>query len=250
MFALFRKPIRCLTNCLIFALSILLVGRIVTADPHPCPGNAEDWRIVEIAENLFRVKLRHLRPDERKSIVDSTYNGYDCGHNHGFYLRGGHGGHDFDFIKNNHQKFYALTSGIVMAAGEGDNNVIAIYDQRTKLMVLYLHASSVEPAVKKAKGKWIAVGTPLGNQGDKSHQEIGYHVHVEVRKLTPQQMKLPFEEQIAWLIQPSWGTSDEERPTIPPIPKLYDLMQWHLAEKRSRACLEWGAIKAQCLERN
>lgn len=222
--------------CFLLVFGILFPPITINAHPHPCKGNSEDWRMPEIAERLFHVKLRHLNPDDRKKIVDYTYNSYGCGH----YTRGKHAGEDFDFVRKDDQTFYSLTTGTVKADGVGANKVIGIYDSRTQLMVLYLHASAV--FVKKDKP--VTVGTRLGNQGAEGNAE-GAHVHIEVRKLTPQQRSLPFETQIKWLIQPAWGSSDWERPVLNPIPILYYLMQRDIdiKEKESNACLTWSRIK-------
>lgn len=224
-----------LTYFLIHALSL---GRIISiGTAHDC--GDEDARKPGIIELLSNGQCP-------PGIV-ANYNDYGC-HAHEpdpdepdelLYRTGeGHGGWDVDFADDNHP-FYSITRGSVKAAGEGLNQVIAVYDATSNMMTLYLHASDVEVEV----GEFVDFGDHLGKQGNESHQPVGFHVHIEVRKLTPEQEELSFDEQIEELIKPSRGKDDPERPTIDPIPYLYEFVLWHKTEIGKQQSILWPDLK-------
>ena len=211
-------------------LSTLQISASVHADA--CNGKRESQRKRELVDLVSRGS---------EALICYSYNDYGDNVNTRkkdgtlLYPTGeGHGGWDVDFARENTHTFYSLSCGIVMAAGVGKNNVIAVYDHKTQKMVLYLHASHV--FVKR--GQWVGFGTRLGNQGNRSHQKIGYHVHIEVRKLTKEQKRLPFQEQINLLIKPSLGKGDEDRPTEDPVPYL-----WEQAGAKRKVCSLWSFFK-------
>lgn len=224
---------RILMCCLILLISVC----IANADDHDC--KIDDWRKVDIIKILSHGSLDFI-----------CYNYNDYGDNVDtpdpdnpdelLYPTGkGHGGWDVDFTQNDRHPFYSITRGEVMAAGVGPNKVIAVYDKINNLMTLYLHASHVHVE----KGDFVDFGKHLGNQGNQSHQSIGYHVHIEVRKLTSEQTKLSFEEQIQELIKPSIGKDHSVRPTIDPIPYLYEFTKWHKAEQKRKQSILWPRLK-------
>lgn len=66
---------------------------------------------------------------------------------------------------------------------------------------------------------------------------------LSIRKLTSEQEVLPFEEQIEELVKPSRGKGDEDRPTIDPIPYLYEFVLWHKMEIGRQQSILWSDIK-------
>ena len=240
---MFTTRIWILTYFFIFALSIGWVPSI--GDAHSC--GDKDARKADIVELL----------SDGQCTTDTSYsyNDYGCHahwtlkeldpaldpNNEGklVYSTGeGHGGWDVRFTDSDHP-FYSITRGVVKAAGEGPNNVIAVYDEANKMMVLYLHASDVEVEV----GEVVDFEDQLGNQGNESHLPITAHVHIEVRKLTSEQEAFPFDEQIEELIKPSRGKGDEDRPTIDPIPYLYEFVLWHKTEIGRQQSILWPDLK-------
>jgi murein DD-endopeptidase MepM/ murein hydrolase activator NlpD len=97
-------------------------------------------------------------------VMDGTHNGIDIVH------------------KDTNPKFYAITPGVVIASGTDSFNTIAIYDATNNLTALYLHASSVDPAI--VLGATVKAGDFLAYQGNTG---LGYapgkgvHVHISVR---------------------------------------------------------------------
>lgn len=188
----------------------------------------------KITAELFQMSLNKnnigLHQVDRET--NHEYNGHGCNvsweKNGELVYVGGHSGWDAQTISafdpDRNAEFYSLTTGKVIRADKGNSStssVIAVYSEADNKATLYLHAREVYVTMNQD----VKVGYPLGRQGNTglqySNDTDGSHVHIEVRTLTEEQMELSSENQIKWLIQPSLGTDDEERPTIPPIPYLY-----------------------------
>ena len=99
---------------------------------------------------------------------------------------GGHSGWDAQTVSvagsaTADEPFFSLTTGVVIRAGGGSNNTIAVYDATERVTTLYAHARSVGVRVNQP----VDVGDQLGIQGnaglsnDPNDRE---HVHVEVRR--------------------------------------------------------------------
>lgn len=113
------------------------------------------------------------------------YNGYGCDPNNNNACdgyRGGHSGWDVQTksVAGNataDEAFYSLTDGEVISVG-GPFGRIAVYNEVSgPKTVIYLHARQIY--VKE--GDFVDVGDPLGIQGDISRNDIGEHVHIEVK---------------------------------------------------------------------
>ena len=100
---------------------------------------------------------------------------------------GGHSGWDVQtrsvaFHATADEPFFSLTAGVVIRAGGGRHNAIAVYDAAEGLTTLYAHARRVDVRV----GQPVRVGTQLGIQGNTgistSDPTYSEHVHVEVRR--------------------------------------------------------------------
>lgn len=145
------------------------------------------------------------------------YNGYRCNltweeDGELVYTRG-HGGWDVQTAdKSTRHFFYSLTAGEVIAAGEDNNNTIAVWDPLSNLTTLYLHASDILVSKKDT----VEVGQrdkPLGRQGRTGNAKSP-HVHIEVR--------------VGKNAIPSNGAGDNLNPTINPVPYLYRWVAGHL----------------------
>lgn len=110
------------------------------------------------------------------SPYDNIYKTFIWSMNDGRVMDGTHHGIDILHKDKNH-KFYALAPGKVLSKGTGTENAIAIYDETNDRTTLYLHASSVNPAL----GATVRAGDWLGNQGKTSSMTINEHVHISVR---------------------------------------------------------------------
>ena len=225
------SSIKGLSYYFILVLGILLALSI-ELEAVACKGETPDEQIrMKIAEELFKVtdvtEVTGIPWEDikREKSVKYNHNGYGCTWD-GDPYKGGHSGWDLVFYSDS-PKFHSLTSGIVLADGkdangklldcETNDRIIAIYDKDKKMATLYLHAKDIELSVKR--GEYIRYGDPLGLQGDCGKFSTGAHVHIEVRKL-----KSP-EDPITDLAVASWGTDDEIRPVISPIPYLYNSVE-------------------------
>jgi hypothetical protein len=125
----------------------------------------------------------------------NIYESFVWSMNDGRVMDGAHNGIDFrhkDTTGTNiHPAFYAVTPGIVINAGTGSLNTIAIYladpsdptNTSKGITTLYLHASSVNTD-KMKPGAAISPGDLLGYQGNSGlglAAGVGEHVHVSVR---------------------------------------------------------------------
>ena len=78
------------------------------------------------------------------------------------------------------EPFFSLTTGVVIRAGGGSNNTIAVYDATEHVTTLYAHAREVDVRV----GQVLRVGDRLGIQGNaglSSNPTEREHVHIELR---------------------------------------------------------------------
>ncbi len=181
----------------------------------------------EIVAKLFNLDL--LEVDAK---TNHEYNGYGCSLtwkvDGALVYEGGHSGWDAQtnrtFDPDRNDRFYSLTTGKVIRADKGTSNtssVIAVYNETDQKAILYLHARDVFVEFNED----VVPGHPLGRQGNtglkSSNDTDASHVHIEVRKLTDEQMTLPFEKQMEELSKPALGKKDEDRPTIDPLPYLY-----------------------------
>ena len=100
---------------------------------------------------------------------------------------GGHSGWDAQTqsvagaVPTRDEPFFSLTTGIVIRAGGGSSNTIAVYDATERVTTLYAHARRVDVRVDQT----VRVGTQLGIQGNaglSSDPTDREHVHVEVRR--------------------------------------------------------------------
>ena len=100
---------------------------------------------------------------------------------------GGHSGWDAQTqsvagaVPTRDEPFFSLTTGVVIRAGGGLSNAIAVYDATEHLTTLYSHARRVDVRVNQI----VQVGTRLGIQGNaglSSDPTDREHVHVEVRR--------------------------------------------------------------------
>lgn len=100
---------------------------------------------------------------------------------------GGHSGWDAQTqsvagaVPTRDEPFFSLTTGVVIRAGGGSNNTIAVYDATERVTTLYAHARRVDVRVNQT----VRVGTQLGIQGNaglSSDPTDREHVHVEVRR--------------------------------------------------------------------
>ena len=79
------------------------------------------------------------------------------------------------------EPFFSLTAGIVIRAGGGRYNAIAVYDAAEGLTTLYAHARRVDVRLNQT----VRVGDQLGIQGNaglNADPNVREHVHVEVRR--------------------------------------------------------------------
>ena len=99
---------------------------------------------------------------------------------------GGHSGWDAQTVSvaqaaTANEPFFSLTTGVVIRAGGGSSNAIAVYDATEHVTTLYAHARRVDVRVNQI----VRVGTQLGIQGNaglSSDPTVREHVHVEVRQ--------------------------------------------------------------------
>ena len=171
----------------------------------------------ELVEALFK-----LEPGEADTRTRHDYNDYECewpGHPYD----GGHAGWDVVIDREYPEEdlyFYPLLGGELIQDGEDEYNTIAVYNSEHDITVLYLHADEV--LVSKSNPN-IDLDEPLGTQGNTSPDEIGDHVHIEIR--------LTAREQASAGAGASQSTP---WPNIPPISKLYEARQLYEAERPDR----------------
>ena len=182
----------------------------------------EDQR--EIIAVLFDLPKEEV---ENKTIYNYNYYTWNCrrpreNKKEECLYKGGHAGWDVQTLdKSKDQIFYSLTTGIVIMDGKGNKspddedtsdernfNAIAIYDEDNDKTTFYLHASVVDPSIKK--GRKVKVCDSLGKQGDTGSRGA-VHVHLEV--------------QVGEAKRTSAGTKDTETETMDPIPHLYKSIQ-------------------------
>ena len=177
--------------------------------------------------------------------------------------KGGHAGWDVrtlsydgeEFPEMKNHEFHCITPGIVLANGrddngrlpecENNNRTIVIYDDINGYATHYLHASNVNFSLQI--GKPVIFGETLGWEGTcgLSQRE---HIHIEVRTLN---RCISYEnltpEMKNELVQSSHGTKDTVRPTIDPIPYLYDIVKDNgFKNNHVKACTLpeiWGRCK-------
>ena len=184
----------------------------------------EDQR--EILEVLFDLPKEKV---ENKTFYDYNYYTWGCklhkindqGQKVCLY-KGGHAGWDVQTQdKSKNQIFYSLTAGRVIMDGKGNKsdrdrdtfdeetfNAIAVYDEDNDITIFYLHASAVDPSIKK--GGEVKVCDPLGKQGD-TGSPGSVHVHLEVQEGEAKRS--------------SAGTKDTGTQTMDPIPHLHKSIQ-------------------------
>ena len=179
--------------------------------------------------------------------------------------KGGHAGWDVrtfwdrDPTLKNHE-FYCITPGIVLANGGRDENgnlpkcnvksskhnrTIVIYDEISGYATHYLHADNVSLSLKI--GEFVDFGETLGTQGN-CGLSGGEHIHVEVRALEPYCAPgIPYKyltnEMKNKLVKSSGGTKDTEKPTIDPIPYLYNSVKSNEHIKSCTLPEIWGRCK-------
>ena len=170
------------------------------------PAEKADQRDVVTAA-LFDLELNKVDKE-----TNHDYNGYGCGvswkddQGNDVYV-GGHAGWDAQTKDRSlNQTFYSLTNGTIIADGTDNSHTIAIFDGEKT--TLYLHASTIDPSIKR--NSTVEIGDPLGTQGMEGNA-TGPHLHIEVHE---------GESAV-----PSWGTEDQRRNTEDPIPYLYEALE-------------------------
>ena len=155
----------------------------------------EDYQKNVIVKALFNSKNHATQGDVTHEQTNHDYNDYKCnanwiydkGKNKGKLVYkggGGHAGWDVQTQdKSPNQPFFSLTTGELLTIPKPDNttdayNTIAVYDG--KMTTLYLHASKV--LVEPDEDGTVQAGSLLGLQGNTSLEDIGVHVHIEVRE--------------------------------------------------------------------
>lgn len=205
----------------------------------------EDQR--EILAVLFDLPKKEV---ENKTFYEYNYYTWNCtltrknkhnGEKKCVY-KGGHAGWDVQTRdRSKEQIFYSLTTGIVVMDGKrnkspGDTdtfdeknfNAIAVYDEDNDITTFYLHASAVDPSIKK--GDKVKVCDPLGKQGD-TGSPGAVHVHLEV--------------QVGKAERASAGTKDPGTQTMDPIPHLHKSIQSRPFKIRVFIEMLWGKVKSK-----
>lgn len=185
----------------------------------------EDQR--EIVAVLFDLSTEEV---DKKTFYEYNYYTWSCkltrkdkhtGKDKCVY-KGGHAGWDVQTRdRSKDQTFYSLTTGIVIMDGKGNKspddtdtsdeinfNAIAVYDEDTDKTTFYLHASVVDPSIKK--GRKVKVCDSLGKQGE-TGSPGAVHIHLEVQEGKAKRA--------------SAGTKDTGTETMDPIPHLYKSIQ-------------------------
>ncbi|MDE0314653.1 MAG: peptidoglycan DD-metalloendopeptidase family protein [Candidatus Poribacteria bacterium] len=209
--------------CLISMLGILLFPSSLPVIG--CEDEDSVCKKKKLAEVLFGL-------EEGSADAETYYDYNDYGDNYnetinGVRYIGGHSGWDVQTQSvaghnTANEVFYSLTAGKVIRATKGTyrkSAVIAVYNEKDRKTVLYLHARYVDVS----KDDSVIVGSRLGIQGntglgtEETDTNTAEHVHIEVQE--------------GMSIEPSWGTEDmgsEERKvyrTIDPIQYLYESVQ-------------------------
>lgn len=206
--------------------------------------SVEDQR--EILEVLFDLPKEKV---EDETFYDYNYYTWNCklhrineqGQKVCVY-KGGHAGWDVQTRdKSKERIFYSLTAGKVIMDGKGNKslgetdtfdeknfNAIAVYDEDNDITTFYLHASVVDPSIKK--GGKVKVCDPLGKQGD-TGSPGKVHVHLEV--------------QVGEAERASAGTKDTGTQTMDPIPHLHKSIQSRPFKIRVFIEMLWGKLKGK-----
>lgn len=241
--------------CCLLSLLVLIIEAAVACDTED---NCKD--VEKISEEFFKKSIEDQREIiavlfdlpkeevENKTFYEYNYYTWNCelmrknkhtGEKKCVY-NGGHAGWDVQTRdRSKEQIFYSLTTGIVIMDGKGNKslddtdtfdetnfNTIAVYDEDNDITTFYLHASAVDPSIKK--GGKVKVCDPLGKQGDTGSPNA-VHVHLEV--------------QTGKAERSSAGTKDTRTQTMDPIPHLYKSIQSRPFKIRVFIEMIWGKVK-------